>query len=195
MTWRSAVAALVLSIVVTVPASGSEPAPRPLEVGDTVPAFQATSDTEGLWKSSDHVGKKYLVVYFYPAAMTGGCTKQACAFRDNRSRLQQLGAEVVGVSGDRVENLKVFRAANRINFPLLADTKGDVARAFGVPMGEGGAIKRTVAGEEIELVRENTPKRWTFIVDRSGKVVYRDTEVNPEGDGEKVVKALEKLTS
>ena len=167
--------------------------PRALNVGDTVPAFEAQSDTQGLWKSSEHLGEKFLVVYFYPAAMTGGCTKQACAFRDNRSRLQELGAEVIGVSGDRVENLRIFRTANRINFPLLSDATGAVSRAFGVPLTEGGTITRTVDGREIELTREVTTARWTFIIGPDGKVLYRDTQVNAEGDGEAVVRALERL--
>lgn len=164
-----------------------------LNPGDPVPAFEAMSDSGEIWRSSDHVGEKLLVVYFYPAAMTGGCTKQACAFRDNRSRLQELGAEVVGVSGDRPENLRVFKGAHRINFPLLSDTSGAVARAFGVPLTEGGTIKRTVDGKEIEMTREVTTARWTFIIGRDGRVLYRDTEVDAEGDGANVVAAIERL--
>lgn len=166
-----------------------------LQVGDRVPAFEALADSGETWRSADHLGEKLLVVYFYPAAMTGGCTKQACAFRDNRSRLQELGADVVGVSGDRVENLKVFKGANRINFPLLADTTGAVARAFGVPLTDGGTIKRTVDGREIEMTREVTTARWTFIIGRDGRILYRDTQVNAEGDGEAVVEALERLSA
>lgn len=189
---RTALGVAAALITVTAAMAGGQ---RALEVGDRVPAFEAPSDTGALWKSADHVGEKLLVVYFYPAAMTGGCTKQACAFRDNRSRLQELGAEVVGVSGDRIDNLKVFRTANRINFPLLSDTTGAVATAFGVPLRQGGSITRTVDGEEVELVRDVTSERWTFIVGRDGKVLYRDTQVNPEGDGEAVVRALEQLRS
>src|SRR5687768_3867398 len=76
-----------------------------LNVGDRAPVFQAPADDGNMWRSADHVGSEIIVVYFYPAAMTGGCTAQACAFRDNRSQLEELGATVVGVSGDRVENL------------------------------------------------------------------------------------------
>ena len=165
-----------------------------LNVGDRAPNFQGTADTGDLWRSRDHVGRRFLVVYFYPAAMTGGCTAQACAFRDNRSRLQSLGAEVVGVSGDRIENLRAFKGSNRLNFPLLSDTRGAVAQAFGVPVGAGGQITRTVDNHEATLTRDVTAARWTFIIDRAGRIVYKDTEVNPAGDGTAVVEALRRLT-
>ena len=165
-----------------------------LNVGDRAPAFQGTADTGELWRSRDHVGRRFVVVYFYPAAMTGGCTAQACAFRDNRSRLQSLGAEVVGVSGDRVENLRAFKGSNRLNFPLLSDTRGAVANAFGVPVGAGGQITRTVDNHEMELTRDVTAARWTFIIDRAGRIAYKDTEVDPAGDGTAVVEALRRLS-
>lgn len=166
---------------------------RVINVGDKAPAFEGLADNGKPWRSRDHVGQKLLVVYFYPAAMTGGCTKQACMFRDNRSRLQALGADVVGVSGDRIANLKAFKGSNRLNFPLLSDTAGVVARAFGVPVKEGGQIARPMDGKQIQFTRDLTAARWTFIIDRSGKVVYKDTAVNPSGDGEDVVAVVRRL--
>lgn len=165
-----------------------------LQVGDRAPAFQAVADDGKVWRSREHVGKSFLVVYFYPAAMTGGCTTQACLFRDNRTQLTRMGAEVIGVSGDRVANLKAFKGSNRLNFPLLSDTAGAVARAFGVPTRQGATIKRTVDGKELELTRDVTAARWTFIIDPSGRIVYKETDVNPEGDPKAVVAALERLT-
>jgi peroxiredoxin Q/BCP len=164
-----------------------------LAVGDPAPVFEAATDEGSVWKSSDHVGKKLLVVYFYPAAMTSGCTAQACAFRDNRSQLQELGAEVVGVSGDRIETLKQFRGSNRINFPLLSDTAGTVAAAFGVPTRGGGTIKQVIDGREVELRRDVTAARWTFIIGRDGRILYKDTQVDPEGDGDAVIRAIRRL--
>ena len=73
-----------------------------LQVGDNAPAFKSIGDDGKAWDSADHVGKKIVVVYFYPADMTGGCTKQACGFRDDMTRLKDQGVEVVGVSGDSV---------------------------------------------------------------------------------------------
>lgn len=166
-----------------------------LNVGDLVPAFEAPTDEGGVWRSSDHVGEKLLVVYFYPAAMTDGCTAQACAFRDNRTQLQELGAEVVGISGDRIETLKQFRGSNRINFPLLSDSTGAVARVFGVPTRAGGTMRRVIDGREVELTRDVTTARWTFIIGRDGRILYRDTQVNAEGDGEAVVRAIRRLAS
>jgi thioredoxin-dependent peroxiredoxin len=101
----------------------------------------------------------------------------------------------VGVSGDRIEGLRTFRGANRLNFPLVSDTEGKIARAFGVPVRDGGTIKREVDGEEVELTRDVTAARWTFIIDREGRVAYKDTQVDPEGDGEAVIRALERLSA
>ena len=164
-----------------------------VEVGETAPEFEAPTADGDMWKSSDIVGDQYLVVYFYPAAMTGGCTKQACAFRDDRTKLDELGAQVVGISGDEVDGLEVFKRAHNLNFPLLSDADGSIARAFGVPVSEGGTIARDVGGQEVQLERGVTTSRWTFIIDKDGKVVYRDTEVNAEGDSQAVIAALQKL--
>lgn len=165
-----------------------------LKVGDRAPAFEAVADNGKLWKSRDNVGKRFLVVYFYPAAMTAGCTTQACLFRDNRTQLTKMGADVIGVSGDRVANLKAFKGSNRLNFPLLSDTAGAVARAFGVPVRQGATVKRTVDGKEVELTRDVTTARWTYIIDPSGKIVYKATDVNPEGDPKEVLAVLQRLT-
>ncbi len=164
-----------------------------LNVGDPAPAFEAVADDGQVWRSEEHVGRSILVVYFYPAAMTDGCTKQACSFRDNRSQLQDLGAEVVGVSGDRLDNLRAFKGSNMLNFPLLSDTEGSIARAFGVPLRQGGTITRTVDGRELALTRDVTAARWTFIIGRDGKIAYKETQVDPAGDGEAVVAALRRL--
>lgn len=166
-----------------------------LKVGDAAPAFEATADNGKVWRSRDHVGKKLLVLYFYPAAMTGGCTKQACMFRDDRTKLTQMGAEVVGVSGDRVEGLKAFKGANRLNFPLLSDASGRVAQAFGVPTKAGGSLTRVVDGKEVTLVRDLTTARWTFIIGRDGRIVYKDTAVNAEGDSKAVIAAIQRLSA
>lgn len=164
-----------------------------LEVGDTAPAFEAPADDGTTWRSDDHIGDGYLVVYFYPAAMTSGCTNQACTYRDNRSRLQELGATVVGISGDRVENLRIFKRANQLNFTLLSDTTGEIARAFGVPVRDGGTFATEDDGQSVELTREVTTARWTFIIAPDGTIAYKAEDVNPSGDGEAVLSALTEL--
>jgi peroxiredoxin Q/BCP len=164
-----------------------------LDVGDEAPAFEATTADEQTWRSEDYVGEKILVVYFYPAAMTGGCTKQACAFRDDRTTLTQLGAEVVGISGDPVRNLQVFKKAHRLNFTLLSDADGTIARAFGVPVRAGGTVKQQLEGTEVTLTRDLTTARWTFIIDRDGTIAYKDTEVDAAGDSKAVIAALKDM--
>lgn len=164
-----------------------------LEVGDPSPAFQALDDHGKEWKSSDHVGKKVLVVYFYPADLTGGCTKQACGFRDDMKKLADLGVEVVGVSGDSVENHQLFKDVHDLNFTLLADEDGSVAKAFGVPVGPGGSIKRKIDGEEKTLTRGVTAKRWTFVIDESGKIALKNTEVKAADDSQAVMNAVKDL--
>jgi len=158
-----------------------------LQVGDHAPSFVANDQNGNLWKSEDHLGKGYLVVYFYPGAMTGGCTKQACSYRDHKNGLEGLDVEVVGISGDPVINLKYFQEAEQLNFTLLSDVSGDIATKFGVPVGKGGTITRTIGGQEKELVRMVAASRWTFVVDPQGKIVYRNTEVNAAEDSQKVI--------
>ena len=165
----------------------------PPTVGDPAPEFEAMTDQGEMWRSSDHEGG-LLVVFFFPAAMTGGCTAQACSFRDNRSQLVDMGAEVVGISGDQIRNLQIFRGTNNLNFPLLSDVDGSIARAFGVPVREGGTITREVDGEQVELTRTVTTSRWTFIIDEEGKIAYVDTEVDAAVDSEAVLAALREMT-
>ena len=161
-----------------------------IEVGEKAPAFSTKDDAGKVWKSEDHVGKKNVIVYFYPAAMTGGCTKQACSYRDGADNLKKLDAVVVAVSGDHVEALKYFKIAEKLNFPLLSDASGDIAKAFGVPTRKGGQLMREVQGKKVTLIRDNTPSRWTFVIGKDGKVIYKNTKVNPTKDLEAVSQAI-----
>jgi len=165
-----------------------------LKVGDAAPEFAAKDHTGEVWKSADHVGKKIVVVYFYPADMTGGCTKQACAFRDDAAKLAEKGVTVVGVSGDSVRNHQLFRKAHNLNFPLLADTEGSVAEAFGVPITrEEKSVKATIDGKEEILTRTLTPKRWTFVIDRNGKIAAKNTSVVAADDSKSILETVAKL--
>ena len=156
--------------------------------------FEAVDDAGKPWKSADHVGKKILVVYFYPADMTGGCTKQACGYRDKMADLKADGVEVIGVSGDSAENHQLFKKAHDLNFTLLADGKGEVAKAFGVPVTLGEkTVKKLFGTEEKLLLRTATAKRWTFVIDREGKIVYKDSKVQAAQDPEKIAKLVKSL--
>ncbi|MCK4923046.1 MAG: peroxiredoxin, partial [Bacteroidales bacterium] len=159
-----------------------------LNVGDLVKPFSAKSDNGDIWESTDVIGKKNLVVYFYPAAMTGGCTKQACAYRDSKDELSSLDAEVVGISGDEVKNLELFKSVHNLNFTLLSDADGNIANEFGVPVRKGEkSIEREVSGVQHILSRDVTTARWTFIIDKKGKLVYKSTKVNAAEDSKAVV--------
>lgn len=163
-------------------------------VGAAAPEFEVLDDRGETWKSADHYGKKIVVVYFYPADMTGGCTAQACAFRDDLGKLTDKGVIVVGVSGDSVENHQLFKRAHQLNFPLLADVDGKVADAFGVPKTVGEkTVKAEIEGKSYDLVRNVTTKRYTFVIDRDGKIAYKDDAVNAREDSQKVQAVIAKL--
>lgn len=175
--------ALAIFIFTTFTASGQ----KGLSVGDKAPEFKALADNGSTWDINTFLGNKYIVVYFYPAAMSGGCTKQACSYRDHMGDLQSADVVVVGVSGDNIENLRLFKKADNLNFPLLSDSKGNIAKAFGVPIGKGGTFNRIVGGTEHELVRDLTEKRWTFIIGKDKKIIFKNETVDPEKDSEDVL--------
>lgn len=165
-----------------------------LNIGDKAPLFRAKTDQAKDWKSKDYIKQKNLVVYFYPAAMTGGCTKQACAYRDDMAKFKGMNTEVVGVSGDDVENLKLFKEAHNLNFTLLSDPKGNIAKAFGVPMKDGEkTIEREIKGVKYVLKRGVTTGRWTFVFDTKGRLIYKSSEVNAAQDSKKVFEVLSEL--
>lgn len=167
--------------------------PDGLTIGEAVPEFQATAASGETWKSSEHIGKGIVVVYFYPADMTGGCTKEACAFRDSEKKLKQAGVKVVGVSGDSAKNHRIFKKAHNLEFTLLADETGKIAKLFGVPTRAGGSIVRPVDGEKVTLTRGVTAARWTFVIGPEGKVVYRDTNVSPAKHAQEILAVVAKL--
>jgi len=101
-----------------------------LESGDQAPAFELADDA-GNTVSLDDFRGRHLIVYFYPKAMTSGCTTEACDFRDRRDRLQEAGYAVVGISPDPVSRLARFKDKEHLNFPLLSDEDHTVAKAYG----------------------------------------------------------------
>ena len=164
-----------------------------LNVGSKVDSLVANDDEGNLWSLQDYLGKKNIVVYFYPAAMTGGCTKQACAYRDQSSALNDLDAVVVGVSGDSVSSLALFKEANGLNFTLISDIDGSIAEQFGVATRGGGSIEREVNGATHTLAREITTLRWTFVINKAGEIVYKDDAVKATEDTGNVIALLNKV--
>lgn len=100
---------------------------------------------------------------------------------------------VLGISGDSVHNQKLFKKAHNLDFKLLADIKGDVARKFGVPQGEGGSIPKELFGKKEVLTRGVTASRWTFVIDKQGKIAYKDANVDAAKDSKNVLKAIAEL--
>lgn len=165
-----------------------------VSLGEEVPNFSTLDQDNVKWTLKKELKKAdYMVVYFYPAAFTGGCTAQACSYRDQKGDLEAVGAQVVGVSGDNVETLWLFAMEHKLNFSLLADESGKLATIFDVPHNEGGTINREIKGKSFDLKRGTTIQRWTFIIDKEGKLIYKDSEVDAANDSGKVVKYLASL--
>jgi len=149
-----------------------------LEPGDTAPAF-ALQDADGKQVSlKDFKGRK-VVVYFYPAAMTPGCTKQACDFRDNLRGFDKAGFEVVGISPDKPEKLAKFRDVEKLTFPLLSDPDRKVLAAYGA-YGEKLLYGKKVTG----VIRS------TFVVDEKGKIAAAQYNVKATGHVDKLRRDL-----
>jgi peroxiredoxin Q/BCP len=171
-----------------------------LKVGDPAPTFQLHDDRDKTWNSSDRFGKKWVVVYFYPGDFTPGCIAQARAFNAAMDKLTEKGVEVVGISGDSVKTHELFKKAHKLNFSLLADSEGTVAKQFGVPVGKGATVKARDAankpleidGKQYEFERKTTAARWTFVIDRDGKVAYVNTKVLPADDAKKITEFIGK---
>ena len=165
-----------------------------VKVGDKAPAFESVDETGAPFKSADVVGKKVVILYFYPADFTGGCTAQACGFRDNIDKLGSKNVLVLGVSGDSVATHKLFKAHHKLNFPLLADEKGTVAKAFGVPVNKGDkspTIDET--GKKGQAERGVTIARWTVVIGLDGNVAAIDQVGNAGGDAKRIAEIIKKL--
>lgn len=149
-----------------------------LEVGDKAPSFSLT-DADGKTVSlADYRGRK-LIVYFYPAASTPGCTKQACDFRDNLRDLNTAGLDVVGISPDKPAMLAKFRDAEKLTFPLLSDPDRTVLEKWGA-YGEKKMYGKTVQG----VIRS------TFLVDEKGKIALAQYNVKATGHVDKLRRDL-----
>ncbi|MGX9214136.1 Alkyl hydroperoxide reductase/ Thiol specific antioxidant/ Mal allergen [Mycobacteroides abscessus subsp. abscessus] len=140
-----------------------------LEVGDKAPTFTLL-DADGKKVSlSSYKGRK-VIIYFYPAAMTPGCTKQACDFRDSLAELNEVGLDVIGISPDKPEKLAKFRDRDGVNFPLLSDPDKTTLTAYGA-FGEKKLYGKIVEG----VIRS------TFVVDEKGNIEVAQYNVKATG--------------
>ena len=149
-----------------------------LSPGDLAPDFQLPDADETVVSLMQFRGQR-VVIYFYPAALTPGCTTQACDFRDNLAVLQRSGLAVVGISPDRPEKLRKFRDTHGLTFPLLSDPDHRVLEAFGA-WGEKSLYGKTVTG----VIRS------TVVVDASGRVEHAGYNVKATGHVAKLLRDL-----
>lgn len=102
-----------------------------MDVGDTIPDFEATTDSGNSVRLSALLENGPVVLFFYPKASTPGCTAQACHFRDLGAEFDAVGAQRIGISGDNVADQRSFSAKHDFDFPLLSDESGEIAKIFG----------------------------------------------------------------
>jgi peroxiredoxin Q/BCP len=149
-----------------------------VEAGTKAPDFTLPADDGGRVTLSDLRGSP-VVLYFYPRDDTPGCTKEACAFRDRKAQLADLGAKLLGVSADDVASHERFRDKFQLNFPLLADTAHQVAEKYGAWREKVRFGKRSMGMQ-----------RSTFLIDAEGSVRKVWKNVNVDGHDQEVIEAL-----
>jgi thioredoxin-dependent peroxiredoxin len=149
-----------------------------LEPGDEAPDF-TLPDADGKQVSLSSLRGQQVIVYFYPAAMTPGCTKEACDFRDSIQSLAAAGVTVLGISPDAPAKLAKFRERDHLNFPLLSDPDHKVEQAYGA-YGEKTLYGKTMVG----VIRS------TFLVDEQGKIARAYYNVKATGHVERLRKDL-----
>ena len=169
-TTALAVALAAAAVVAVVAAPPKEGAPAP---DINLPATQVEKvlpDAKGTLKLSDLKGKKNVVLYFYPKAMTSGCTVESCGFRDLADKFAALDTVVVGISTDTLSDQQKFTDKEGLNFPLIADSDKSATKAYGALNARGMA------------------SRYTFVIDKQGVVRKEYLQVNPKSHPEEVLK-------
>ncbi len=149
-----------------------------VEVGSVAPDFTLPSQTGEMVSLVDFLGHKPLVLFFYPKDDSPGCTRQACAFRDDYEQFAKLDAEVIGISSDSVESHRSFAAKHHLPFTLVSDEGGKVRKLYGVPNTLG-----------------LFPGRVTYVIDREGVVRHIfSSQVGIVEHVEEALVALESIT-
>lgn len=152
---------------------------KKIEVGSTVPHFELPDQHGNLFSLDAVLGKKNLVIYFYPKDDSPGCTKQACSFRDQFEVFADADALIIGISGQSVESHFEFAQKHRLNYILLSDEGNTVRKLFGVPTNFFGLI----------------PGRVTYVVNKEGKVVYLfNSQTQTEQHVEEALRVLREIS-
>jgi peroxiredoxin Q/BCP len=146
------------------------------KTGDKAPLIEGKDQDGKTWKLADEVGKKVVLLYFYPKDDTPGCTKEACGFRDRISDLKKENVEVVGVSFDSAESHQKFISKFNLNFPLLVDTDGKIAATYGTKMAD-----------------RNMSRRVSFLIGLDGKIAHVTDNPKAETHLTEMKEAAEKV--
>ena len=149
-----------------------------VKVGDQAPEFDGPTSDGSKLGLKDFVGKKNVVLYFYPKDDTPGCTREACSFRDNITPIRKMGAEIVGVSLDSITSHDKFTTKYNLPFPLISDKDKQIANAFGVLKDTGTSTNRV-----------------TFIIDKKGKIAKVFPKVDVAKHTDEVVAALKEISA
>lgn len=151
-----------------------------MDVGDTVPDFELLDQNGTIRRLSELLAEGPVVLFFYPAAMTKGCTAESCHFRDLGAEFAALGAQRVGISVDAVDKQRQFADLHGFDYPLLSDTEGVVARLFGV--------KRSFGPIPV--------KRWTFVISSDSRVIeVIKSEIRMDTHADKALEVLRRGTA
>ena len=150
-----------------------------MRVGDIAPDFELPDDSGAMLKLSDQLAKGPVVLFFYPKAMTPGCTKESCHFRDMKGEFEAVGAQRIGISADTVDKQHQFSAKHDFDFPLVSDGNRSIARAFGVK--RPGPLFN---------------KRMTFVIDTDRKVLdVIGSETNMDKHADQALEVLKDRAS
>ncbi len=175
-----------------------------LKVGDLAPAIECEDSDGKTWSSRDFIGKQMLVVYFYPSDFTFCCTRQAKKYQERLHEFTDAEVTIVGVSADPARVHQLFKEANQLTFSLLADEQGDIARKFGIPLRVGGkSMVKDSQGQEVRdangrilhVDRKFTAARWTFIINKEGRIAHIVNSASPQHDSHESLKVAMQLAS
>jgi peroxiredoxin Q/BCP len=151
-----------------------------MNTGDVVADFELADETGAKRRLSEFLAKGPVVLFFYPAAMTMGCTRESCHFRDLKSEFEVLGAQRVGISADTVDKQRQFSEMHSFDYPLLSDTDRTVAKQFGVKRG-------------LNILPN---KRATFVIDTDSKVLaVINSEVNMAKHADSALEVLRRRSA
>jgi peroxiredoxin Q/BCP len=155
---RALLSAILILSMFSLPSFAAIP-----KTGDTAPLFTGQDQDGNVFNLANHIGKKTVLLYFYPKDFTGGCTKEACGLRDRMGDLQAEDVEVIGVSHDSVESHKKFAEKYNLNFTLISDADGKIIAAY-----------------DVKMPVMPMSKRVSFLIGRDGKIIHVTNAMNPQ---------------